>query len=548
MAKGNKSKSAKTTNQKKHKENLSKELRKKRIQKQKENEKQYAYNGGGTKVVQRTRRDVSAAPAMKGEKIKKGYVSTYPVVENTSSGQGFFDQRLMLNEYLARGEKQLSFNSFMRNMTSKMNPEQMHELMTTNEDLVKKAAVQQDLATIDAAKTELFTHEQQIERLRMKLGIDENDVYDKAFLNRELLKYERQRDEHKKNIQDLGKIEEMYDSAVKARDEQQLEEERMKGRKEAYIQRLQKEKEGKCMREARARDREIEHIKNLDANDLAGWEGYVKPLTTQMEDCKKAGKLLEELTRLQDDWVNDQNALAVGFAQIKEAGFEDPKVVQQMVEIEAKIRQRADIHGSMDELTKHITLLQKQKRDKDAEILKVGRKAIEDRRKHEQELAEYNQRLKDIMINNKWFGKADEDQIMHNDFARNTHLFNQKVSQLEERHIELTEDCRNTRRALKLLEAQKFFKDDEEMERKTNKWWRTLEEYIGEIEAREMRYRKYEEEENFYEDYNEEQTENEEETHEGPPISFGGINYDENTKLLFGDSDENGEPLIGGWI
>jgi hypothetical protein len=118
MAKGNKSKSAKTTNQKKHKENLSKDLRKKRIQKQKENEKQYAYNGGGTKVVQRSNRDVSAAPAMKGERIKKGYASTYPVVENTSSGQGFFDQRQMLNEYLARSEKGLSFDHFMRNIST----------------------------------------------------------------------------------------------------------------------------------------------------------------------------------------------------------------------------------------------------------------------------------------------------------------------------------------------------------------------------------------------------------------------------------------------
>ena len=41
----------KRTNSQKHKENVSKDLRKKRIAKQKENEKRYAYNGGGSRVI-----------------------------------------------------------------------------------------------------------------------------------------------------------------------------------------------------------------------------------------------------------------------------------------------------------------------------------------------------------------------------------------------------------------------------------------------------------------------------------------------------------------
>ena len=79
----------KRTNSQKHKENVSKDLRKKRIAKQKENAKRYAYNGGGSRVIERSKTDVGRAPAMRGEPIKsKGFVNTFPYM--TGSGQGFF--------------------------------------------------------------------------------------------------------------------------------------------------------------------------------------------------------------------------------------------------------------------------------------------------------------------------------------------------------------------------------------------------------------------------------------------------------------------------
>ena len=197
MAKGNKSKSTKTTNQKKHKENLSNELRKKRIQKQKENEKQYAYNGGGPRVVSRTKRDVYAAPKMVGERIKNGgFASRFPIVE-TNAGKGFFDQRQMLNEYLARSEKGLTFDNFVRNIATKMTPEQMEELMTTNKDLMEMGIKNQQLQRINAAKNKVHELKQENESLLAQIGIEEINARNNEYLNQEEANFNRLEEQYK---------------------------------------------------------------------------------------------------------------------------------------------------------------------------------------------------------------------------------------------------------------------------------------------------------------------------------------------------------------
>ena len=155
----------KRTNSQKHKENVSKDLRKKRIANQKENAKRYAFNGGGSRVIERSRTDVGRAPAMRGEPIKrKGFVNTFPYIPG--SGQGFFDQRQLLNEWIARGDKNLKFDKFMRKITGQMTTAQVEDFMEANKELMEKAATQQTLEKISKKKDEVKKRQVKIDEMR----------------------------------------------------------------------------------------------------------------------------------------------------------------------------------------------------------------------------------------------------------------------------------------------------------------------------------------------------------------------------------------------
>ena len=126
---------AKKLNTKENQDNIKKDLQKKRMEKRKQIQQRYAHNGGGSKVVQRSKADVSRAPAYKAEKISKGsYHSTFPL---TGSGNGFFDQVQLLNEMLSSKERKLSIESVLLQKANelKLTPEQTEKLVEANSKL-----------------------------------------------------------------------------------------------------------------------------------------------------------------------------------------------------------------------------------------------------------------------------------------------------------------------------------------------------------------------------------------------------------------------------
>ena len=129
-------KKSKKLNTKENQENIKKDLHKKRMEKRKQNQQRYSYNGGGSRVVQRAKTDVSRAPAYKPEKLSKSsFHSTFPL---TGSGNGFFDQRQMLNEILAHKESALNIQKAFTKVAQTVDPALAKQFVEENEDLIKK--------------------------------------------------------------------------------------------------------------------------------------------------------------------------------------------------------------------------------------------------------------------------------------------------------------------------------------------------------------------------------------------------------------------------
>ena len=557
MAKGNKSKSAKTTNQKKHKENLSKELRKKRIQKQKENEKQYAYNGGGPRVVSRTRRDVSAAPAMKGEKIKKGYVSTYPVVE-TNSGKGFFDQTQMLNEYLARSEKGLTFDNFMRNLSTKMSPEQMQELMTTNKELVEMGARNQQLARINAEKNKVHELKKENERLLAQIGIEEMDANNPDFLNQEEANYMQLEESYKKKGNKYKAIKSKHDSAMNAREETELIRKQAENSRSAHIAYLRNQKRGKSEQEKQAIDKHIEDLKNLALDDSAGLETQLSSFFLQAKRFKNTEEQYHRISKVMEDAQKDHNQLALVFEQMTAFGFEDARSVELIERIKTKIAKNVSIHGDMQNLVNHYELLSKQLKEENERLVKNGKpiKAAVDKLKKEQ--YEGNERMKQIMLDSDFYDASIKDKILHNDYKQNFERFKHFVAGQKQRHIAIQAEANTLFHELMEMEGDRKY--DDRAIQQFNKTWETLKEYWGEdaVEKSRKEWNEYlamtcaakssDSERNYHDDispddgYNEYEADEEENRHEkikyySQGTSYGGINYDEHSRVLFGETD-----------
>ena len=91
----------KKTNSRQHRKDVRKDIKKRAKKVSKANREAVGDISYGSRVVQRTRADVSRAPAYKPEKIKSGgYHSTFP------SGQGVLDEKMQLQRMIERGLNQ----------------------------------------------------------------------------------------------------------------------------------------------------------------------------------------------------------------------------------------------------------------------------------------------------------------------------------------------------------------------------------------------------------------------------------------------------------
>ena len=91
----------KKTNSRQHRKDVKKDIKKRVKKVSKANREAVGDISYGSRVVQRTRADVSRAPAYKPEKIKSGgYHSTFP------SGQGVLDNQMQLQRMIERGLNQ----------------------------------------------------------------------------------------------------------------------------------------------------------------------------------------------------------------------------------------------------------------------------------------------------------------------------------------------------------------------------------------------------------------------------------------------------------
>ena len=166
-----KTKQTKQTNSQKHRQNLRDQIKKKKQQKYQQNVQKYDTAGyGGAHVITRTKEDIRNAPAMKGEKIKRGgFQSTFPVA---GSGQGFFDKHQIINDILSKERtRNMAERMVVENATRyNLNEEQTKELIEKRNELQRYQNETKQLAEIQKLEDDAAEERRKIEGLRGSLA------------------------------------------------------------------------------------------------------------------------------------------------------------------------------------------------------------------------------------------------------------------------------------------------------------------------------------------------------------------------------------------
>ena len=316
----------KRTNSQKHRENVSKDLRKKRIAKQKENEKRYAYNGGGSRVIERTRADVGRAPAMRGEPIKsKGFVNTYPYM--TGSGQGFFDQRQLLNEALSGTKRALTMERLMiaTAQQNKMNDEQMAQFVSEQRDLLEQQSHNEFARKTLGMTKKLAKDTAELQREAQIQGLDKDRIHTKDYVDLLHNKYGEQAEIVADNLKKVKEIKQLKKS---------------KQEKQAIIDAEAAEtgwKPNPLHRHFNSEDVNKLYAKTLvDTDNTNKLEAEVKKLNQEIHDLQKrqngiiaSHNEMHAKTKYFDQFLATNNTYGLDQSKV----FEDPKYAEQLAKL-----------------------------------------------------------------------------------------------------------------------------------------------------------------------------------------------------------------------
>ena len=442
----------KRPNSQKHKENVSKDLRKKRIAKQKENEKRYAYNGGGSRVIERSKTDVGRAPAMRGEPIKsKGFVNTFPYM--TGSGQGFFDQRQLLNEWIARGDKNLKFDGFMRKITGQMTTAQVEDFMEANKELMEKAATQQTLEKISKKKDEVKKRQVKIDEVRALLGYDDSQALDREFLNSESARYDRIGNELQRTLDGLTNVKNSYEELPKKRDEVDTMRAQAEGAKKGYIDHLQSIKSKRNgVRGTKNLDKEIDKeiatVEAIDIDNTDGLTAMAENVKMRMNNYTEAGKYYNELVKIRKERENDHAQLSLMLDSLTSTGREDPDKAARIANVKMKIKKNEDIHGDIESIMQRERIALENYHKQTERLMKESQKYMAKYDKMRMDESDWNERMKTCMLKEQFYADLDKEKILQNDFTTNYNLFKNMIAKTQRYHGNVAKDVENLFKAI----------------------------------------------------------------------------------------------------
>ena len=409
----------KRTNSQKHKENVSKDLRKKRIAKQKENAKRYAYNGGGSRVIERSKTDVGRAPAMRGEPIKsKGFVNTYPYM--TGSGQGFFDQRQMLNEALSGTKRALTMERLMiaTAQQNKMNDEQMAQFVSEQRDLLEQQSHNEYARKTLGMTKKLAKDNAELEQEAQIQGFDPILIHTKDYVNLMHNKYGEQAEIIADNLKKVKEIKKLK----KSRQE-----------KQAIIDAEAAQtgwKPNPLHMHFNSEDVNKLYAKTLvDTDNTNTLEAEVKKINREIHALQKRQNAIiashnemHAKTKYFDQFLATNNTLGLDQSKV----FEDPKYAEELAKLnkgEWKDVDMRQMNESLAVKTKRANELYEQMEKQQNEIMDTVEPLVSKMYQHQKKVHGVSGYLWDIMKRHNLLSKEDLQKIDRHDITQTARLF-----------------------------------------------------------------------------------------------------------------------------
>lgn len=422
---------AKKLNTKENQDNIKKDLQKKRIEKRKQIQQRYAHNGGGSKVVQRTKADVSRAPAYKAEKIRSSnFHSTFPL---TGSGNGFFDQIQLLNEMLSSKERKLSIESALLQKANelKLTPEQAgklteaHSKLQESETNVKNAKQYRDILN------QTQDNHNQLQQISTEIGIDFDILRNPDETNRLIGEARNNLKAMNEHIERLNNSNDVLRKAKRAREDNDIAFEEAKQLRDEYLEDLDEEADKDLIKE----------IKSIKLDDHEGFKRVFDRISEHDNAYQKSRAELQHLRDLRKMAQDDKIKQDIFIGELKALGQEHPHFAGKVVELEMKYRKEGGVENALRQLLtsekKQLKNMEKKREKILKEYTEFGDKVAQFKKERE----EFNETLKDVLRDNYYLDPDKRPEVERNDFDANANLLNIVGKQAQIDHNWQIEDC-----------------------------------------------------------------------------------------------------------
>ena len=423
---------AKKLNTKENQDNIKKDLQKKRMEKRKQIQQRYAQNGGGSKVVQRTKADVSRAPAYKAEKISKGsYHSTFPL---TGSGNGFFDQVQLLNEMLSSKERKLSIESVLLQKANelKLTPEQTEKLVEANSKL------QESETNINNAKQyrnilkQTTDNHNQLQQISAEIGVDLDILRDPDATNGLIGEARNNLKAMNENIERLNNSNDILRKAKRAHDDNDIAFEEAKQLRDEYLEDLDKEADKDLIKE----------IESIKLDDHEAFKRVFDRISEHDDSYQKSKAELQHLRDLRQIVQDDRLNQDIFLGEMKALGREHPHFAAKVAELEMKYRKEGGVENALRTLLssekKQLKSMEKKRDNILKEYTAFGEKVAQFKKEKE----DFNEKtLKGVLRDNYYLPPERQQEVENNDFEANANLLNIVGKQAQIDHNWWIKDC-----------------------------------------------------------------------------------------------------------
>ena len=471
---------AKKLNTKENQDNIKKDLQKKRMEKRKQIQQRYAQNGGGSKVVQRSKADVSRAPAYKAEKIRSSnFHSTFPL---TGSGNGFFDQVQLLNEMLSSKERKLAIEKVLSKATKGMNPEQAKAFVEQNKELIDKSYALDNWTNIANMKKASDEKNEKVYQLLDGLGIDRKYAFDREHINKEHGKYIRQNNELDSELKNLTEVVNLSKQLPEKRDKVGKMKLEAEAARQTVINQI---KDDRTLTKPK-RDKEVKMLEEMNFKDEDGIRAYRDNLQMKVDRFNNAKTAYDEAVKIRTEWENDIRRYDIVLNELKATGVENSDRAKELADLQRKLKQRKDIHGDFNNFILKEKVREEEYRTESDRVIKVAEEGMKKIKEINDEKFKMNEKMKTQMFKLQKFTDAEKSQIAENDFDKNRPKFEKMCDEYNRRGLAIKNEVHQLHNALSQLDGSWYQPYNSEL-RNIKYLWGHVEKALGKDALKEIR-------------------------------------------------------------